>query len=168
MRPPNQLIPILACERDSLAVCQFYPNLFPLLETSRERVGAAIRYDSTNLSQQQQQRQRITTKPEKQRVHDPLISRAPTTCPPSDPAEPRSPPQTRAAPGAWPSAAPFDGPHRVPLPPAVPPEPRLQRSDLALHNPAQPPANANNSTGLILTVVAVCIFHKHNENIMKT
>ena len=93
MRPPNQLIPILACERDSLAVCQFYPNLFPLLETSRERVGAAIRYDSTNRSQQQQQRQRITTKPEKQRVHDPLISRAPTTCPPSDPAEPRSPPR---------------------------------------------------------------------------
>ena len=46
MRPPNQLIPILAGERDSLAVSQLYPNLFPFLETSREKVGAAIRYDS--------------------------------------------------------------------------------------------------------------------------
>ena len=46
MRPPNQLIPILAGERDSLAVSQLYPNLFPFLKTSREKVGAAIRYDS--------------------------------------------------------------------------------------------------------------------------
>lgn len=142
MRPPNQLIPILAGERDSLAVSQLYPNLFPFLETSREKVGAAIRYDSINLSQQQQQRQRIATKPEKQRVHDPLISRAPTPCPPGDPAEPRSPPRR--------------GRPRVlgPPPPhsTVPTESRCRRlsrpnpvsrgpTEPSATPPAQPPAN---------------------------
>ena len=134
-------MPGLASERDSLAVSQFIPPSLSILGNF-QRKGLGPLFNAINLSQQQQQRQRIATKPEKQRVHDPLISRAPTPCPPGDPAEPRSPPRR--------------GRPRVlgPPPPhsTVPTESRCRRlsrpnpvsrgpTEPSATPPAQPPAN---------------------------